>query len=121
MKGEDALVTTLLAVWHWIREHVEAVSVAAIALLLGFIAWGAWRRQVNSLRDAIAVEKARARVAALEARREAHEARDAELEREENELTEALHAARRQAVAVREEVEGKSNEEIAARFNSLYR
>lgn len=111
----------LAIAWKWVREHVEAVSVAAIAVLLAFIAWGAYRRKVDRLRDAVIVEKARVRVAAFEAKRATYAEREAELEKEEVKLSKAISAAQREAVAVREETKGKSNEEVAARFNELYR
>jgi hypothetical protein len=104
-----------------VREHVEAVSVAAIALLLGVIAWGAYNRKVNRLTDAVKVERARTKVESLEARRATHEERVAELTREDVKLGEAITAAQREAVAVRESVKGKNDEEVAARFNRLYR
>lgn len=114
-------MATLLVVWRWIREHVEAVAVAVVAVALGFLAWGAYRRKVDRLNDAIKVERARVQVAGLEAKREAHEKRADELAREDVKLTKSIEAAQREAVAVREDVKGKTNEEIAARFNDLYR
>ena len=114
-------MATALVVWRWVRDHVEAVAVAAVAIVLGFLAWGAYQRKVARLNDAIKVERARVRVAGLEARRETYEAREAELEREEVKISAEIAAVRREAVAVREDVEGKSDDEIAARFNELYR
>jgi 23S rRNA pseudoU1915 N3-methylase RlmH len=114
-------VAWLLLAWRWMREHVEAVLVAVGALVLGFLAWGAYKRKVDRLTDAVKVERARVQVAALEATRRSHEVRAEELAKEEATLTEAINAAQREAVAVREETKGKSDEEIAARFNQLYR
>jgi len=114
-------VLWLLTAWRWVREHIEAVSVALIALLLGFIAWGAYSRKVDRLQDAVKVEKARVQVAALESKRASAEERADELAHEEVKLSTAIAAAQREAVAVREDVQGKTRDEIADRFNKLYR
>lgn len=111
----------LLAAWRWVREHVEAVSVTAVALLLGVIAWGAYNRKVNRLKDAVTVERARAKVDVLEAKRATYEKRADELAAEEVQLSKAIEAAQREAVAVREDVKGKNRDQVADRFNELYR
>jgi len=113
--------------WNWLKENVTLVLAGLVTLLAGFLAWGAYERKVGRLKDNIKVEKARGEVAALEARRDMHigaEAdladADARLEAKDSDLEVAINKARREAVAASEEVEGRTDAEVAARFNELY-
>lgn len=121
-------MTKMKLAWAWAKAHAALVLGSLVTLLLGFLAWGAYERKVGRLKDSIKVEQARRDVAALEAKRDVLMATEAKLADKDARLTARdggvevkIIEAKKQAVAARESVEGRTNEEIAARFNQLYR
>lgn len=116
------------AVWAWVREHAVAILGGLATVMLGFLTWGAYERKVGKLKDTIKVEKALKSVAALEARRDAHIATessladdDARLEAKDADLVAEIAEAKKAAVKAAESVEGRTDDEVVARFNTLYR
>lgn len=100
----------------WLRKWWKVVAGAVGGLLVvgipAALAFGAYRRKVAGLRDAVEVEKAKGRIAALRARREELLAQDekdeAEVLRLDAELEEnrlAIETARRRADVPDEELE----------------
>jgi predicted Holliday junction resolvase-like endonuclease len=121
-------MTKLKLVWAWVKSHSSLVLGGLVSLLLAIITLGAYNRKVGRLKDALKVEEAMREVAALEARRDAAVATEAQLAdkdarraAKDSDLDAKIAEAKRQAVAASEAVEGRTNEEVAARFNELYR
>lgn len=113
--------------WEWLKAHITVVLGALSAILLGFLAWGAYNKRVGKLKDSIKVEKAMRDVAVLETKRDTAIAReaaladqDARLEARDGELDVAITEAKRAAVAAAEAVEGRTDAEVVDRFNELY-
>lgn len=104
----------------WLKRNVWAVVVALIAALGAGIFWAYHRGKVRSLEVQAAVEKAHARVAALDAEREALEERREENAARIEALEEEKRTIRAEAVALEEEVKGKTDEEIERAFRDLY-
>ena len=114
--------------WAWIKANAVAMLGGLAAVLLGALAWGAYERKVGKLKDNVKVERAMKNVAALEAKRDAHMAAeaelseaDAQLEAKDADLVVELAAAKKAVVEVVEVVEGRTDDEVVARFNALYR
>lgn len=104
----------------WLKRNVWAVVVALVAALGAGIFCAYHRGKVRSLETQAAVERAHRRVAALNAEREAlEERRTVNAERIER-LEEEKKTIQAEAVALEEDVKGKTDEEIARAFRDLY-
>lgn len=104
----------------WIKRNIWTLVVSLVAALGAGIFWAYHRGTVRSLEVQAAVEKAYTRVAALDAEKDLLEER-----REENilrieSIEEEKRAIRMEAVALEEEVKGKTDEEIESAFRALY-
>jgi hypothetical protein len=107
--------------WAWIKEHWQIVLGALGAIIAGWLAWGAYSRKVGKLKDAVEVEKAVSDVKRLEAKREVLEKQEQAVEKKDVELEQRIVETKKKAVKVRENVNQRSDQEIADRFNELYR
>jgi hypothetical protein len=106
--------------FRWLKRNAWAVAVAFVTALGAGIFWAYHRGRVRSLEVQVAVEKAHARVAALDAERSSlEERREANAARIEA-LEEEKRAIRAEAVALEEDVEGKTDDEIERAFGALY-
>ena len=108
-------------VWTWIVTHVEIVLGGIVAVLVGWIAWGTYDRKVNKLKDSVKVQQALGQVARLETKRDEALKDERVLAKKDEALDAKIIEAQKKAVEVRENVKGRSPNEIARRFNELYR
>jgi chromosome segregation ATPase len=107
-----------MAVWAWIRRHIAGV----LAALGGVLAagWLAIRRREARARARALVAEARAKIDAMDARRNELGKRDADVREE-------LEEIEREKVAVRERVEeaartaDMTDEEVKRAFDSMLR
>lgn len=104
---------------RWIKDNVVAV-LGVIVVVLAFILYRKWKQgQVNSLKDALSVEKATGEIKALDARREMIgeriEGRDVEIA----EINMALEANRRAVVEARTGTKGLSTNAILEEYRKL--
>ena len=107
-------------VWTWIKERALWI-LGGLATVLGAILFLKYERdKIGKLKDDATIARATREVAVLEAKVEARIERDGQLAKEDKDLTERIAELKREAVAVREEVKGRSNAEVVARFNQLY-
>lgn len=66
----------MLKVWQWLKKWWGLIA-GAVGLTIGaFLVWGTYKRKVNTVRDALEVEKARTDIARLRGRREELMAQD---------------------------------------------
>ena len=114
-------MTWLLGAWGWVRSRATWILGGLSLVLAGLLLWSRHRARVGSLKDAVAVEAAGRKVAALDARREALAEREddvsAELAQVEAERAKVL----REAVSRAEDVEGMSDTEVVEAWRDLYR
>ena len=110
----------MLSAWIWVKHHAVLLLSGLSSILAAWIAWGMYQRRVGSLKDALVSERALGTVRVLEARRDELVAQDAQLEKTDDMLSQRIASAKREAVQVMEAVEGKTDEEVAARFGDLY-
>lgn len=107
------------AAWAWLKEHALAL-VAGIATLLGaLLLYKRHRDELRSVRDALAVEKARRDVSTLTAKRDVilqtTHAQDAKVV----ELDQRIADNKRLVVETRNRVQDLTDEEIADSFRRL--
>lgn len=105
----------------WIKAHLVWILGAISVALAAWIAWGSYQRRVETLRDSLESERSLSRVRVLEAQRDAAMERDAEFAQMDKFLHTRIADAQRAAVEVIEDVENRTDAEIASRFNELYR
>jgi hypothetical protein len=104
---------------RWIKDNIVAV-LGAIVAILAFILYRKWKQgQVNSLKDALSVEKATRDIKSLDTKRkmigERIEGREAEIA----EINEKLDDNKRAIVEARTGAKGLSSEEILAEYRRL--
>jgi hypothetical protein len=111
-------------VWPWLKWALSGLAL----ILMGVFAFGAYKRKVGGLKDKNKVTKALSDVKVLEVKRDAHVAKETELEVIDgnlevkgNKLETKIAASKKKAVEVSESVEGKTDAEVADRFNELFR
>lgn len=104
----------------WVKDHAVEILAAIGAVLLGFLAWGEYNRRVGRLKDSVKVERARVKVAALEAKRDEKVEQEVALAEKDEVLEKKIVEAKRKVVDAHERVEGRSDAEVVSRFNELY-
>ena len=119
--SEAAGVSTIARAWGWTKRNAVALLSAIAVVLAGVLAWTTHRRRVGSLRDEIAVEKAGKLVAALDARREALAERDDDVAEEIAEVQRERTRVMREAVAIVDDVERMSDEQVVRAWQEIYR
>jgi len=107
--------------WKWITEHWQVLLGALSAMVVGWLAWGAYERKVGKLKDAVKVEHAIGKIAKLETKRKVIQEKEKHAEEKDKQIAKEITKTQKEAIKVREEVETRSADEIAARFNQLYR
>ena len=107
--------------WEWIKEHWYVIVGAIGALVGGFIVYGSMHRKVGTLKDAVKVEKALSDIKRLEAKSAVLEKQEKTVEKKDVALKKQIVETKRKAVKAREDVDNRSDQEIADRFNELYR
>jgi hypothetical protein len=107
--------------WEWVRDHWQIVVGALVALIGGFLAWGAYNRKVGKLKDAVEVEHAVSEVKRLEAKSEVLKKQEKIEEKKDKVLEQKIVKTKKKAVKARENVDERTDQEIADRFNELYR
>ncbi len=104
---------------RWIGRNVSVILGGIAAVLVGFLAWGAYQRRVGGLKDSIKIEKAKGKIAALHAERVAVLTQaDAKAE-EVAEIDQALVENKKAIVAIHQEVKDLKDDEIADEFAKL--
>lgn len=114
-------MTGLKKTWEWIKDHWYIVVGAIGALIGGFVVYGSMHRKVGSLKDAVKVEKALGEVKRLEAKSAVLEKQEKAVEKKDVVLEKKIVEEKRKAVKAREDVDQRTDQEIADRFNELYR
>lgn len=107
--------------WEWTKEHWYIVVGALGAIIGGFLVFGSMSRKVDKLKDAVKVEKALSDVKRLEAKSEQLVKQESAVAKKDEAIAKKIIAVKKQAVKVREDVDTRSDQEIADRFNELYR
>jgi len=113
-------VTRLRAAWDWFRKWAWAFVLGLVAVLGAGLVWNASRRRTARIADELAVEKARRKVAALDARRAALDERDTEHAAEIAAIREERQAIAREIVGLDADVAAMTDEEVADAFRDLY-
>lgn len=106
--------------WAWFKKWAWAFALGLTAILGAGIAWDASRRRTARLADELAVEKARRKVAALDARRAALDEADEGAKAEIATIREERAAIAREIVALDNDVAAMSDEEVERAFRDLY-
>jgi len=114
-------MTGLKKAWEWIKEHWYVVVGAIGALVGGFIVYGSMHRKVGNLKDAVKVEHALGEVKRLEAKSAVLEKQEKQVAKKDVALEKKIVETKKKAVKVREDVDQRTDQEIADRFNELYR
>jgi uncharacterized protein HemX len=108
-----------MKVLKWIGRHIAELAGAAVALLLGFLAWGSYNRKLGSLKDTIEVEKAKQEIAGLQAKRkvllEMSEAKQEEIDKVDRDLK----SNKLKIVQVQKEVSEIDDDQIENEFRDL--
>lgn len=107
--------------WQWIAEHWYVAVGVIGALIGGFVVWGSMNRKVGKLKDAVEVEKALGKVKRLEAKTVELEKQEKVVEKKDIELEKKIVETKKKAVQARENVDSRTDQEIADWFNKLYR
>lgn len=113
-------MSRLRAGWEWFRKWAWAFVLGLVAVLGAGLVWNASRRRTARLADELAVEKARRKVAALDARRAALDERDAAHAAEIEAIREERQAIAREVVGLDADVAAMTDEEVADAFRDLY-
>jgi len=106
--------------WTWLKDNVATVLLTIVAILGAGWLWKVSKDREGSLKDQLKVERTKAKIAELAGRRAEKEVREQDYAARDTELDKQIAEAQRELVAARESVEGRSLDEIAARFNELY-
>jgi hypothetical protein len=107
-------------VWKWLKDNVVAVLLTIVAIMGAGWLWKISKDKEGSLRDQLKVERTKVKIAELAGRRAVREERELGYAAQDEKLDQQIAEAQRDLVAARESVEGRSLDEIAARFNELY-
>lgn len=107
--------------WKWMVEHWQITLGAIGAIFAAWLAWGAYNRKIGKLKDTIEVEKAVSEVKRLEAKSAELVKREKAADKKDIALDTKIAETKKKAVEVREDVSNRSDQEIADRFNELYR
>ena len=114
-------MNSLKKAWEWTKEHWYIVIGAIGALIGGFIVYGSMNRKVGTLKDAVKVEHALGEVKRLEAKSAVLEEQEKAVTKKDVALEKKIVETKKKAVQVREDVNQRTDQEIANRFNELYR
>ncbi len=106
--------------WLWIKGHSLALMAALSAVLLSIVYWQNQRKKIGSLKDAVAVQKARVAITEAQTRKEIFKAQADNTRVQEGELDRIILAKKKEAVEVRQEVDGLSDDEVEAEFARLF-
>ena len=107
-------------VFTWVKEHLSELLGTVVAIVLGYLAWGAYNRKVGRLKDAVKVEKAHSKVNKLTKKVAVNMAKEEQLTDDDKKLGEKILQAKREVVEAHDAVEKRTNAEVVARFNQLY-
>lgn len=113
-------MTKLREAWAWFKEWAWAISLGLVAILGAGIVWDSSRRRTAKIADELAVERAKNKVAALDARREALNEADAAHVEEITAIQTERAAVAREIVALDNDVSAMSDEEVERAFRDLY-
>lgn len=105
--------------WRWVCDHVSTILVFLVAVLGAGMLWDYQRRKLLSLKEQLAVQKAKSEIAALQARKTALLERADEKTAEIEEIDRKLVENRRMIVAQHEDVATMSDREIEDAFARL--
>lgn len=114
------LVVYAKAVAAWCRAHGKVVAATLVAILGAGWAIQYHQRKTRSLRDDLAVSKARGKVAALDARREALRERGEAAKAELATLAEERAAIQRETLSLSGDVSKLTDAEVERAFRDLY-
>lgn len=110
----------LAEVWAWLKKWGLAIAGVLAAILGAGIVWDASKRRTARLADELAVEKARRKVAALDAQRAALDARDEAHVEEIKRIETERQVIARETVALDRDVAAMSDEEVERAFRDLF-
>lgn len=102
--------------WVWLKDHLTAILGGLVLVLGAYLLWRRQQGQIASLSDALAVERARRDVAALQERRRSLMAQADEKSAEVAAVDAQLVANQRAAVEAATRVQGMSDAEVASEF-----
>jgi hypothetical protein len=108
----------MLKVWQWLKRWWKVIAGALGTLIVSFLVWGAYKRKVNSLRDAIDVEKVKTDIARLRGRREELMNQDQVDEAEVAAIDAKLESNKQAIIEVRRRA-NVPNDELEAEFEKL--
>jgi hypothetical protein len=108
-------------IWKWVKEHWQILLGALGAIIAGLLAWGAYERKIGRLKDAVEVEKTVSEVKRLEAKNTVLQKQEDKAGKKDLQLEKKIQTAKKKVVEVRENVDARTDQEIADRFNQLYR
>ncbi len=110
----------MLRAWFWLKGHSLAILAALSAILLSIVYWQNQRKKIGSLKDAVKVQKARVQITEARTKKEIFKAQADDTREQEDELDKQILEKKKEAVEVRQKVDGLSDDEVEAEFSRLF-
>lgn len=113
-------MAVLLKIWSWLKGNALAVVSVIAAIAVSIVFWQRQRQKIGSLKDAVAIEKAKTKISANTAKKEIYKASAENTEVEEKALDAEILASKRTVVALKTKAEALSDTEVEDAFSRLY-
>ena len=114
-------MTWLKRAWAWLTHNLWVLAVAAGAMLGAGVLWQYRKGRILKLEDDVALEQARAKVAALDARRAALAAQSDADQAALDRLAKDRAALKVEAAAIVQRVDRMDGPDLERAFRELYR